>query len=281
MTGGRRKKGVWIAIVLAALLLLGIGANAWMNRRVWTTEYEVRSPELPAAFDGFVIAQVSDYHNAERGPENADLFKALRDAQPDLICVTGDLIDSRRTDPEAALRFIRQALEIAPVYYVPGNHESRLADFPEIQRALEETGARVLRNEAVEIQKDGESIALMGLDDPAFFEDAGGAQEMLAEMIQGQEGYCVLLSHRPELLDAYAACGVDLALCGHAHGGQIRLPLLGGVLSPGLGLFSPLTEGMHTRGGTAMVVSRGLGNSLFPLRVNNPPELVVVRLARS
>lgn len=270
--------------VLAALLLAG---NAWANARVWNARVEIRDEKIPAAFDGFILCQVSDVHNEARGEGNAALLRALREAAPDLICITGDFLDSRRTDLDFALELAGQLAEIAPAVYVTGNHEARLKDLSALEAGLAARGVQVLRDDWTPLARGGEEIALIGLDDPGF---AAGEDWTLAEgldqtqarlsalLAQAGDRFSLVLSHRPELLPAYADAGADLVLSGHAHGGQVRLPGIGGLFAPGQGILPRLTSGVHARGETRLVVSRGLGNSSFPLRVFNPPEIVTVTL---
>ncbi len=268
-----------IAVVLLALLVWLL----WANRALVTTVIDVPgNSALPEAFAGFKIAQVSDLHNTKFGDGNEKLLELIRASEPDIIAVTGDLIDSRRTDVDTAAAFIEAAAKIAPVYYVTGNHESRL-DFDAIEPRLTAAGAAVLRNEAVYIERGGERIQLVGIDDPGFIKTGGTAAERAAAQLAGlvdADAYCVLLSHRPELDATYAEAGADLVLSGHAHGGQVRIPLLGGLYAPGQGILPEYDAGLYTVDWTSLIVSRGLGNSLFPLRVNNCPELVVAVLGR-
>jgi len=175
-------------------------------------------------------------------------------------------------------------VDIAPVYYVTGNHEARISEYGKLKTALEITGVTVLENERTVLEKDGDTITLLGIDDPSFTADyltgdsAAVVKNTLDDLVTEGVGYTVLLSHRPELFDVYAESGVNLVFSGHAHGGQIRLPFIGGLAAPNQGLFPKYDAGLFTEGDTNMVVSRGLGNSLFPFRVNNRPEIVVVQL---
>lgn len=288
------------------------GWVAWGNAALVTTRIEVASARVPAAFDGFRVAHVSDLHNAEFGPGNADLLGLLRAVRPDLVAVTGDLVDSRRTDFDVAASFMEAAAGIAPSAYVAGNHEARLMrrdpeGYAAYERRLVEAGTAVLHGGAYAVDRAGARIAVLGADDPGMHAVADGSagdvpteadtmREELAGLMArtrslggaaaGEEApFALLLSHRPELFDVYIEAGVDLALTGHAHGGQFRLPLVGGVVAPNQGFFPRYDAGLYT--GTdgvrpaAMVVSRGLGNSLFPFRVNNRPEVVLVELRRT
>lgn len=277
------KRRVILLIIAAALVLALLIWLLWANSSPAATQVTVASGALPEAFEGFKIAHVSDLHNAVFGRKNEKLLSLIRAAKPDIIAITGDLIDSRHTDIDSALAFVEAAAEIAPVYYVTGNHESRL-DFDEIEPRLIAAGARVLRNEAEDIGRGGERIRLAGIDDPSFIRTGGTAEERAAAELEqlgdGGGTFTVLLAHRPELVEVYAEYGAGLVLSGHAHGGQVRLPLLGGLYAPGQGLLPEYDSGLYSLGETQMVVSRGLGNSVAPLRVNNRPELVIVTLSR-
>lgn len=277
------KRRVFVLIIAAALVLALLIWLLWANSSPAATQVTVASGALPEAFEGFKIAHVSDLHSAVFGRKNEKLLSLIRAAKPDIIAITGDLIDSRHTDIDSALAFVEAAAEIAPVYYVTGNHESRL-DFDEIEPRLIAAGARVLRNEAEDIGRGGERIRLAGIDDPSFIRTGGTAEERAAAELEqlgdGGGTFTVLLAHRPELVEVYAEYGAGLVLSGHAHGGQVRLPLLGGLYAPGQGLLPEYDSGLCSLGETQMVVSRGLGNSVAPLRVNNRPELVIVTLSR-
>lgn len=275
------------ALALALLAALLLAGNAWANARVWNARVEIRDEKIPAAFDGFVLCQVSDVHNEARGEGNAALLRALREAAPDLICITGDFLDSRRTDLDFALELAGQLAEIAPAVYVTGNHEARRMDLSALEAGLAARGVRVLRDGWTPLARGGEEIALLGLDDPGFAAGEGWTlsegldqtqARLSALLAQAGDRFSLVLSHRPELLPAYAEAGADLVLSGHAHGGQVRLPGIGGLFAPGQGILPRLTSGVYARGETRLVVSRGLGNSAFPLRVFNPPEIVTVTL---
>ena len=228
--------------------------------------------------------QVSDLHNASFGEGNAELLERVEQAQPDCIALTGDLVDSRHTDVDAALSFASEAAKIAPTYYVTGNHEARLEEWEQLLTGLEEAGVTILQNESILLEREGQSIAFSGVEDPSFHDDpllhdTEGIWERNLESLSPEEGrYTILLSHRPEYFAFYEKLGFDLVLAGHAHGGQFRLPGIGGLWAPGQGLFPEYDAGLYQQGGTAMAVSRGLGNSLFPFRVNNRPEIVAITL---
>ena len=255
---------------IPALVLLS-GWLLWGNTALAVNTFVIEHEAIPSSFDGFRIAQVSDLHNT-RHWENA--VSALKEIRPDLIVLTGDLIDSRNTDVDAALEFVREAVQLAPCFYVSGNHEARSPEWPALRRGLLDAGVGVLENEGAELSRDGETVTILGLSDPDFGGDTG---ELLRGLTAG-EGYTILLSHRPELFDLYAEHGVDLVFSGHAHGGQVRLPLAGGIIAPHQGFFPQYDAGLFRSGSTAMLVSRGVGNSIIPLRINNRPEILVAEL---
>ena len=273
-----------ILTLLLSLLIILIGWTLWDNAALEVNEFEIVSDRIPQGFDGFRIAQVSDLHNARFGEDNAKLIEMLSQTEPDLIVLTGDLIDSRDTDVEVALDFARQAVEIAPVYYVSGNHESRVTAYVELKTGLLNAGVIVLENQKVEITRGQEHITLIGIDDPSFresylFGDAAGvAEQVIGDLQEASDGYTILLSHRPELFDVYVDNEMDLVFSGHAHGGQFRLPFVGGLVAPNQGFFPEYDAGQFTEEKTTMIVSRGVGNSIIPLRFNNRPEIIVVTL---
>ena len=277
------KKGVPLIVSIALLVGLCVW-TIWGNTALEINEYKIMSDKIPEAFSGFRIAQVSDLHNAEFGEDNEKLITMLSQTDPDIIVITGDLIDSRRTDVEIALKFAQQAVRIAPVYYVSGNHEARVMEYEELKKSLMDAGVTMLDNQKVEISREGENITLMGIDDPSFqenylFGDAEGvAKQAISDLQDASDGYTILLSHRPELFDLYAETGMDLVFSGHAHGGQFRLPFVGGLAAPNQGLFPKYDAGKFTEENTTMIVSSGVGNSIIPIRFNNRPEIVVAQL---
>lgn len=269
--------------VLADIFLVLIVWTVWENTALERNTYTIRSPELPDVFDGYRIAQVSDLHNAEFGDRNQRLLEMLREAEPDMIAITGDLIDSRKTNIAVALAFAEEAVKIAPCYYVSGNHEARVSEYQDLKTSLEAAGVTVLDDARVEIEISGKSITIIGVNDPSFHadyltSDAAVMDRKLSELSSEAAGFTILLSQRPELFDTYADHNMNLVLSGHAHGGQFRLPLIGGLIAPNQGLFPKYDAGLYSDGSTNMIVSRGLGNSIIPFRFNNRPEVVLIEL---
>ena len=198
-------------------------------------------------------------------------------AKPDVIFLTGDLVDSRRYDLQNSLQAVEQFVDIADVYYVLGNQEVALNQVDEIYAALTELGVHVLSNEAVVLERDGERIATLGIEDPLMGQTVGESIDETLQLVDKQL-FTMLLSHRPEQFEAYVEKEMDLVFTGHAHGGQIRVPFVGGLFAPGQGTLPTYTAGMFEKNETKMVISRGLGNSEFPLRIFNLPEIILVEL---
>ena len=275
-----------ILIIIAAILLVALVIwIIWSNYALELNTYSVKSQRLPMAFEGFRIAHISDLHNAQMGQGNEDILKILRQSEPDIIAITGDLIDSRNTNIDIALDFIKEAMKIAPCYYVTGNHEARIAEYPNFRAAMEAAGVIVLEDEKTTISIDGETITIIGVNDPIFIPgyQSDKAQMLMSGVLESlrapqEDGFTILLSHRPKLFDVYVQSDLDLVLSGHAHGGQFRLPFVGGVYVPSQGWFPKYDAGLFTEGNTNMVVSRGIGNSAFPFRINNRPEVIVIEL---
>ena len=279
----RNKKRV--ILIVTVVILVGLcGWTIWSNTVLEINEYAIMSDKIPEAFAGFRIAQVSDLHNAEFGDGNEELIELLSQTDPDMIVITGDLIDSRHTDIEIALEFARQAIHIAPIYYVSGNHEARVREYEDLKMGLAEAGVNVLEDQKVQITREGESLSVLGIDDPSFQEDylfgdsESVARQAITDLQNESDRYTILLSHRPELFDLYVDTGMDLVLSGHAHGGQFRLPFIGGLVAPNQGFFPKYDAGLFSEGSTTMIVSRGVGNSIIPIRFNNRPEIVVAVL---
>ena len=271
-----------ISSIFFALLVYLI----WSNTALTVSNIKISSSRIPIAFSGFRIAQVSDLHNAEFGKGNRKLLELLSESKPDIIAITGDLVDAGHTDIGVALDFAKEAVKIAPVYYVTGNHEASLSQYDELKIELKTIGVIVLEDEAVQLKHDTEEITLIGLSDPDFtikgdiFREAPAmVRTKLSSFVDDDESsYTILLSHRPELFESYARCSIDLVLSGHAHGGQFRLPFIGGLIAPNQGLFPQYDAGLYPSGSTNMIVSRGLGNSIIPISFNNRPEVILIEL---
>ena len=280
-----KKKFIVLAAIVAILTLLIIWI-AYGNTDLEIYKYNVKSEDIPFEFDNFRIVQISDLHNAEFGENNEKLLLMLKQADADIIAITGDMIDSRNTDIDVAISFAQKAVNIAPVYYVNGNHESRVSgEYEKLKQGLTDAGVTILENSSADITIGDEAITLIGINDPTFcmeFVDDTMEQNIahqLVNVIPDNDNYKVLLAHRPEYFDVYAG-NVDLVLSGHAHGGQFRIPFIGGLVAPGQGFFPEYYEGSHIKENTEMIVSRGIGNSIIPFRINKKPEIIVAELTK-
>lgn len=297
-----------ILLGLVAVLLLG---NYWANQQIFITNYEIVDEEIPQAFDGYRIVQVTDVHSV-RSQKQADLlYDKIVEQQPDAVVLTGDLIDStyytnENNDLKAGITdkmpgqdtvdFVEQLTEHYYVYFIYGNHEMVLLDDVDnnpFKVAMEEIGVIFLNNDGVKISKDEESIYMLGIQDPAtLYKDSDYAEydthsERINAMMKNvmalkeEDLYTVVLSHRPEYFEEYIKYDADLILTGHAHGGQVRLPGVGGLYAPGQGWFPEYTSGLLEGSGTTMIIGRGIGNSVEIPRIFNPPEINTIILKKS
>lgn len=268
-----RKRRKLIIIILILILILAVFAID-SNTRIVTTEYQVYSDRLPQAFDGFRIVQLSDLHGREFGEDNSKLLDDVRAANPDIIAITGDFFDEYTEDGYAEIT-VSSLCEIAPVYYVSGNHEWWQNPRDTFDK-IEEAGANVLRNEYVTLEQDGETIVFAGVDDPNGPYDMITKDAFVAKIKETTDDYILMLSHRNTDFELWTDLDVDLVLSGHAHGGIIRIPGIGGILIHREDIGSGHIAGMFEEGNTTMIVSRGLGNSVIPRMFNNPEIVVAV-----
>lgn len=247
------------------------------NEWIVTTELTYESEKVPASFDGYRITQITDLHDAQFGEEQEKLIKKVRATNPDVIFITGDVVDSRRYDLERSMQAVRKLVDITDVYYVLGNHEVALNRVTEIYEVMTEAGVHVLANDAVNFERDGERLAIVGIEDPLMGKSVPDMLDLALEDVHA-ETFTLLLSHRPEQFESYVAQEMDVVFTGHAHGGQVRLPFIGGLVAPSQGIFPKYTAGVFEEDETYMIISRGLGNSIFPYRIFNFPELIVLEL---
>ena len=277
----KKKVKKTLFLILLFLVLFSVFAY-FQNNLLTTTNHTVTNEKLSADFDGFVVAHISDFHNTKSQLLQKTLLSEISKAQPDIIVITGDFIDSRRTDTAVSLAFAEKLLEIVPVCMSAGNHEARSDEqYPSFEKALFYAGVIVLRNEAVKASKGNSEINILGIDDPAFSDKKDkfeAIKKSISSIDYDKDIFTLTLSHRPEVFSAYVECEQDLVLSGHAHGGQFRLPLIGGLYGPTEGIFPEYCEGSHKENGTEMIISRGIGNSVFPLRLGNRPELIIITL---
>ncbi|MBE6643266.1 MAG: metallophosphoesterase [Ruminococcaceae bacterium] len=274
-----------ITIPLLFILALVIWI-LWANKAVMLNKITIKSNKLPQSFDGFKIAHLSDIHNTDLGNGNIDVINILKTQKPDIIAITGDLLDTRRPGYDISIDLIKEASKIAPCYFVPGNHEAKSSQYIPLRSKLNSIGVEVVEDRKIQIERNGEYITLIGICDPLIKTQklTGDSKTVTNKRLDNlnidKNSYNVLLAHRPELFDIYAEHEIDLVLAGHAHGGQVRLPFIGGLYAPNQGLFPEYDSGLYTKNDTNMVVSRGLGKSVIPLRFNNRPEVIIIELTK-
>ena len=266
------------------LLLGAVGLILWFHWQCWglqTTVTEVPVNGLPVGFEGFRIVHLSDLHGHEYGEDSEGLLFRVREAEPELIVITGDIID--REEQLSILPPLAKGLaDLAPTYYVTGNHEWAVGGVKALKGVLEQCGVTVLSNGYTVLEREGDRLVLAGVDDPNGYADQKTPEELYGEIAAEHPGLpTLLLAHRNDRFDQYAAAGYDLVLSGHAHGGIVRLPFTDGLLGTGRELFPTRTAGVYTLGDSTLFVSRGLGSNTVPVRgfrLFNRPEVAVAVL---
>lgn len=261
-------------IVILSIILLIMVLIIYNNKSITITDYIISSDKVK---NEIVIVQISDFHNAKFGEKQNKIVDKIKNSNPDLIVITGDLIDSDNI--EESIELIENVVTVAPIYYVTGNHEiSKRDSYNRLAEKMKDLGVNILESKVEDINIRDTNITIIGIDDA----NAINVKEKLDSFNYNKNNFVVLLSHRPELYDEYLNREIDLVFSGHAHGGQFRIPFIGGVIAPHQGFFPKYSEGIfENNDGTKMIVSRGLGNSIIPLRINNNPELVVARIIPS
>ena len=278
----RRQLPIWLLLLPVA----AVGGVFWFRWQCWgmtVTHTEAELSGLPGEFGGFRIVHLSDLHGHEYGEGNSGLLARVAGEKPDLIVVTGDLID-RRDQMQMIPALARGLAAIAPTYYVTGNHEWGLGTgtVKELKNLLAQCGVTALSNQYELMERGGARIVLAGVDDPNGYADQTTPEELYAQIENEAPGlFTVLLAHRNDHFGQYANAGYDFVMSGHAHGGIVRLPLVGGLIGTGRELFPEWTSGLYSLGGSTLFVSRGLGNNTTPtpgFRLFNRPELAVITL---
>lgn len=276
-----------ILAFISVLLIISFVSLLYGNFSVEVQKIPVFSDKLPESFHNYLIAHISDYHNRTSEIADKQIIDSLNEEKPDIIVITGDLIDSEFPDVDVSLEFTKKLCGIAPVYFVTGNHESNVwrSDEDEFNRlidGLKEQGITVLRNLSVEIKNaSGDCFYLHGIDDPYFYggyEQVFQRTEILCNDLDiNDEKINVLLAHHPETLSVYSEYNFDLVFSGHAHGGQVTF-FGKAVIAPDQVIFPPYTEGLYKMDDTQLVLSRGIGYSKLPVRVFCRSHLVYSEL---
>jgi len=270
---GNLVKRRWI-IILSLVVCIPL-YFLWQNTHLVTTHYEIDVSN--ESLNGLRIVQLSDLHSKTFGDSQERLVSKVLDLEPDLIVLTGDMIDKNVESIDNHLNFLRNFTEEeVPVYAVSGNHEYWTNNLDEIKVIYDDLGVVFLDDESSEVTINDTTLTLFGLSDRAKHPSDTAYLNALPE---GEaQTFSLLLAHRSVFFNSYSEKDYDLVLSGHAHGGMFRLPFIGGLYSPDQGLFPKLTTGPYKKEDTFLIVSRGLGNSVIPLRIMNRPEIVVVNL---
>ncbi len=273
------KRKLIAAAAAAAVLTTALLLDSRYNIDV--TEYELSFANLPESFDGYRIALISDLHGWSFGEENQRLIEKIRGAKPDLIAITGDMVS--KPDDFAAVETLMDGLSgLAPMYYVNGNHEWGAGLTLKMRQLMEARGVKCLSNEFETLERGGEQIVICGVEDRNGRADMIKPPDLAVELRQQYpDNFVLWLQHRNDSLIYYPELPVELVLSGHAHGGIVRLPLIGGVLDVRGKLGAEYEKGVYNEGGLTLLVSKGLGNSVFIPRFLNRPELPVITLRNS
>ncbi len=273
MTRKKNRSKKWIMILLVLIIIIPPWLW-WQNNGLMVTRHTVQTKTVSPDLDGTRIVHLSDLQSKWYGNRQKSLSDKVAGLEPDLIVFSGDLMDANHYDEEAGLTLMEQLVDIAPVYFVSGNHEHWAGTWAQVKDKLVDLGVHVVDGTSLTPEKYPD-LRIFGLEDPV----GTGMNDFIATRqaftLYGDQ-FNILLAHRPELNHLYE--GFDLVFAGHAHGGQVRLPFIGGVIAPNQGFFPEFTEGLHQVGDTCLVISRGLGNSIAPVRIFNRPEIVVIDL---
>ena len=274
----RRRK---TAALLVLTALLAAGFLLWGNCSLQTTETALVSPALPPAFDGLRIVELADLHGRVFGRGSRRLLAAVRRAEPDLICIDGDLFDEH-TDLAMLPPLLRGLCAIAPVYYVTGNHEWRVPGLRCILAQMRACGVTVLQDDWRVLRRGEDALIVAGTDDPCGPAERKTPAELIADIRAeaGEAAFLLLLTHRNDQLPQWSALGVQAVLAGHCHGGVVRLPFVGGLFGTDRRLFPAWDAGLYRQGETVLYVSRGLGYTNVHFRLFNRPEVAVIVLRR-
>ena len=272
--------------LLALAPIIAASSIIRQNKNLKVRKTTLKFDKLPQAFDNYKIAQVSDIHCDRVGLSDLSFIKKIKDFNPDIIVITGDVLDSYNNDMDIAYNILSQLAIIAPCYFVSGNHELRLPEeYEQLINIMKKLNITYMNNSKQLITKDNESINLVGVEDYNFFKNEDKLNHRAnfiktLEELYSPNHFNILLSHRPEKFPIYADIKYELIFSGHAHGGQWRIPFVGGIFSPSQGFFPKYTNGNYVLEDSTLIVSQGLGNSSFPIRINNRIELVLATLKK-
>lgn len=275
-----RGRGCLTALIILALIAAAAAFLIKDSREdLEISRYEVASQKLPESFDGFKIVQLSDLHGAEFGEDGMGLVEKVKELEPDIIALTGDFVTDEG-DLAAVEKLAARLVKLCPVYFVSGNHEFGSGLAVKVRNILERAGVKYLSNEYLTISRGEDEILLGGVEDPLAYADMLSPDELAQKMNDAApDAFKILLGHRNYWMTEYPELPVDLIFCGHAHGGLIRIPGVGGLIGTDRRLFPDFDAGQFNNGRYTLIVSRGLGNSVPIPRIFNRPEIVCVELS--
>ena len=279
-------------IVLICIALIFIGILICFIKKIDVTKYAISNEKIPEEFNGFKIVQLSDFHSKGYRNTTEDIISKVKDINPDIIVMTGDMVSWDMEDIDEVKVLIKSLVELYPIYYIDGNHEHlaeilRPGKYVAFIEFMKELGVTTIKNDYIEIYKGDKSINLYGINLPL-----DGATGLYVKKFQLEKNYVektlpevdkdkfnILLAHTPTFIKQYSQWGADLVLCGHMHGGIVRIPFTNiGLLSPERTIFPKYAAGKFKVNGSIMIVNRGIGGSSFDLRLFNNPEITVITL---
>lgn len=273
------------SLILSALAFLTT-AIYLDNKLIKVSKYEIKSKKIPKEFSGFKIMHLSDFHSYSFHKGNCGIVKKIDNEKPDIIVMTGDMVNKYDEDFDKFINLAQTLSEKYPIYYIVGNHEKRLKEnyLSLIIQKLSQFNIKVIDDEEITILNNNKKIHIYGLDIPLSFYKLRNRPTNINEVVDivlrkcKEDEYNILLTHNPLFFEIYSNYNVDLTLAGHVHGGMIRLPLVGGLLSPERKFFPKYSAGIYEINNKKLIVSRGLGHSKPGIRINNMPELVSITL---
>ena len=277
----KNKKRVIVNIFAILLFLLTI--RLYIDNNIFEISYiDFEDEEIPQAFDNTKIIQISDLHSKSYGKNNVALIKAIDEISPDYIFFTGDMVSSRDTDFSVFYTLAYELSKKYNCYYILGNHEMDLTNQQrkDIYDTLRKYNVVVLDNENITLEKNGETINIYGMwyNPKYYIREDFELTQMKKILTDAKEGFNILLTHNPDDFEVYANWGADLIFTGHVHGGMIRLPFVGGLISPNRTLFPQYDAGIYEYNNSNLIVSRCLSRGQTGIRIFNKPELVVLTL---
>lgn len=269
-----------LKIIISSVLAVAVVTiiyGLYCSNTIEIKNYSLRSDRISSQIR-FVF--ISDLHCKEYGEKNSDLVAKIKEQNPDFIAVGGDMVNKYSADDHVMREFLPQLADIAPTYCVLGNHELTLKNEIDFKNDIDLTGAKLLDNEMVTLNINGEKILLGGLSDFPYYKDNIN-EKLFWEDFKAtpKDCYTILLHHQPEYLNGTVdGAKIDLIMCGHTHGGAVQIPFVGGLIAPNQGFFPKYDKGEFDFDNTKMIISAGLGDAYPVLRLNNCPEITVVKI---